>query len=535
MEVPSRSTHDRASILLGWALGVVCFVYLMTFPPTLNVADESFILYGAKRVLQGQALYRDFFEFLTPGSFYLYALAYWIGGTSITSARATTALFNAISAACTYFLALHVASMAEAVLAGLLVVVICIPVWNMSSHHWLATAFTLVTATILLADRWKDSTRGRPAAAGASAALLICTHQTRGFWLLLWLMVTVPGLVLARAEGARWRRCLRELEWTAIGGAAVCFPVLGYAVWRASLHEMLFATHTWVVTQYREHAAGTIRWSGWGAFWAGGVPYTYVWLFEAIPKILAVEAVAVLWAVWRYGLRSEIVRMALLLLALSSVGGIMYYQDIVHVAFIAPFSLIVLAGLVYRTRTAFLSFHRRWAVLGLRLAWAALLVVVLGKAWNNWQMSWNKDLVFFETAFGTIAGGNVSSQTIHDLRAYLKSDPASPPKLFAYPTDAWIYLTLPADNPTPFALLRPGYNTPEQFQTAMHKIEQDPRAVVVLNSLFAPKNDPLMALLKEHYHDVGGLGPGVIMGEPLYRLYARDATASALANPGAPQ
>ena len=514
----------------------MCFVYLLTFPPTLNGADESFILYGAKRVLQGQALYRDFFEFLTPGSFYLYALAYWVGGTSITSARVTTALLNALSAACTYFLALHVASMAEAVIAGLLVVVICWPVWNMASHHWIATAFTLSTATILLADRWKDSTRGRPAAAGACAGLLICTHQTRGFWLLLWLVVTVPGLVLARGDSARWQRCLRELTWTAIGGAVVCLPVLGYAVWRASLREMLFATHTWVVTQYREHAAGAIRWGDNSSFFsASGVPYTYVWLLDAIPKILAVESVAVLWALWRYGLRSEIVRAALLLLAFSSVGGIMYYPDLVHVAFIAPFSLVVLAGLAYRARMAFLSFQRRWAVIGVRLAWAALLLVVLTKGWHNAQMSWGKDLVLFETAFGTIACPDIHLQTIRDLRAQLESDGASPPKLFSYPTDAWIYLTLPADNPTPFSLLRPGYNTPEQFQIAIDKIEQDPGTVVVLNSLFTPRGDPFVTLLKEHYHDVTGLGPGVIWGAPLFRLYMRNAPGSALVVPTMPR
>src|SRR5215471_2714227 len=160
---PRESAGSRAPILVGWALGLACFVYLMALPPTLNTADESFILYEAKRVYQGQALYRDFFDFLTPGAFYLYALAYAVGGVSITSARTATSLLHALSVACTYFLALDVASMGEAILAGLLVVVICVPVWNMASHNWIATAFGLASAAVLLSTRWRDSARGRPA------------------------------------------------------------------------------------------------------------------------------------------------------------------------------------------------------------------------------------------------------------------------------------------------------------------------------------------------------------------------------------
>ncbi len=123
-------------------MGARCrqFRYLLALPPTLHKADESYLLYGAKRILQGQALYRDFFDFLTPGSFYLYALAYAAGGTNITTARLVTASLNALAVTCTYFLALRVGSAAEALVAGALVVTICVPVWNMASHHWIATS-----------------------------------------------------------------------------------------------------------------------------------------------------------------------------------------------------------------------------------------------------------------------------------------------------------------------------------------------------------------------------------------------------------
>src|SRR5262249_51370846 len=107
-----------------------------------------FILYEAKRVYQGQAPYRDFFDFVTPGAFYLYALAYAIGAVSVTSARAATSLLHAISVVSTYFLTPPVAAMGEAIIAGLLVVVICLPVWIMASHHLPATDLALPSAAL---------------------------------------------------------------------------------------------------------------------------------------------------------------------------------------------------------------------------------------------------------------------------------------------------------------------------------------------------------------------------------------------------
>lgn len=32
--------------------------------------------------------------------------------------------------------------------------------------------------------------------------------------------------------------------------------------------------------------------------------------------------------------------------------------------------------------------------------------------------------------------------------------------MLAYPANAWLYLALAADNPTPFCLLKAGYNDP---------------------------------------------------------------------------
>jgi len=509
--------------VVGWLLGLACFAYLLAMPPTLNGADESFTLYGAKRVWQGQAVYHDFFDFVTPGSFYLYALAYAVGGVSITTARVTTALLNALSAVCTYFLTLLVASVLEAVLAGFLVVVICVPVWNMASHHWLATTFGLAAAAVVLAPRWEGSSRARPAAAGALAGLLVCSHQSRGVCLVPWLVVAVPLLARYRC-GATWREAIRQLAWTAAGGAAVCGAILGYAVWRASLGEVLYATHTWVLSNYRSYNVGKFPWASYGAFWAGGLKYTSVRLMRATPALLAVEVIGVLWAIRSRGLRIELVRLLVLLLTLSAVGAIVYFPDIVHIAFVLPYVLVVLFGMLFRLRTWPVWSQTQTARTVVRVAWTAALMLVLVKGWTNARQAWADNPVRYETAFGKLAGFDLQAETMRDLREKVPVEGPAPPRIFAYPTDAWVYLALPADNPTPFALLRPVYNTPEQFQTAIDRLEQDPQALVFLNRFSMKPDDPFLVYLRSRWPVVTGIGPPVFMGTTLYKLYAREPT-----------
>ncbi|MGH7786699.1 MAG: hypothetical protein ACRERC_07515 [Candidatus Binatia bacterium] len=484
-----------AAVAIGWAVGVVSFAYLMSLPPTLNMADESVVLYGAKRVYMGEAAYRDFFEFVAPGAFYLYALAYKIGGVSITSARVTTALLNALTAVCIYFLALRIAAVGEAVIAGLMVVAICVPVWNMASHHWIATTMAAAAAAVLLAPGWQASTRARPTAAGFLAGILACTHQGRAVWLIAWLIVSVP-LVTQTAAPGRWRRCARELAWIAVGGAAICLPVFGYALWRSSFAEMHYAMVTWVTINYWAYNVGVAAWAA--APFPTMRTITWVRLLEAIPALLAVEALWVLWTLARRGLGAVRLRLSLLLLALSAIAAIMYYPGIGHVAFITPFALVVFAGMVYRLRRV-VPLHTRVGRAGVGLAWAAMLALVCGKLWTNREIVRMHTPIRFESAFGTLAGHPRQANLIAGLRANLPVSDDAPARLFAYPGDAWVYLALPADNPTPFALLRPIYNTPEQNQSAIDLIERDPTIAVLVNTMFARNQDPMLTYLNRRF------------------------------------
>jgi len=66
------------------AVFIFSFAYLCLFRRyTAMEPDEGIILEGAQRILRGQVLYRDFFSFYTPGSYYFLAGLFKLFGNSL--------------------------------------------------------------------------------------------------------------------------------------------------------------------------------------------------------------------------------------------------------------------------------------------------------------------------------------------------------------------------------------------------------------------------------------------------------------------
>ena len=76
--------------------GLSCLPFLRS---VFSLGDEGILLQGADRLLRGERLYRDFFEFLPPGGFLL--TAGWFGLTNVShfSARVLAA-FTFVGIAC---------------------------------------------------------------------------------------------------------------------------------------------------------------------------------------------------------------------------------------------------------------------------------------------------------------------------------------------------------------------------------------------------------------------------------------------------
>ena len=107
-----------------WPLPLVVLVSVALCLPFLHsifsLADEGVLLDGAERMLKGDRLYADFFEFLPPGGFVLTEAWLHIAGLSMVAVR-SLAIVTIAGIACFTFLACRQVSR-NAPLAALLTI-----------------------------------------------------------------------------------------------------------------------------------------------------------------------------------------------------------------------------------------------------------------------------------------------------------------------------------------------------------------------------------------------------------------------------
>src|SRR5713226_7722658 len=132
--LPERSRHERQIAGLVFLLS---FIYLLIFRRyTAIEPDEGIILQGAQRILRGEVLYRAFFSFFTPGSYYFVAVIFKIFGSSIIVARTALVLIGAAFSVITYLLARRVCSRESSLFVAGLVTATTLPYRFLVLHNW---------------------------------------------------------------------------------------------------------------------------------------------------------------------------------------------------------------------------------------------------------------------------------------------------------------------------------------------------------------------------------------------------------------
>src|SRR5579864_9521756 len=140
--LPERHPAERWIAAAIFALTVL---YLSLFRRYTSLdPDEGIILQGAQRILHGEVIYRDFFSFLTPGSYYWMALLFKTFGNSMIVARTTLAVYGGIFSTFTYLMARRVCVRWIALLTAYFVTIACLPWRFMALHNWDSTLWSCV-------------------------------------------------------------------------------------------------------------------------------------------------------------------------------------------------------------------------------------------------------------------------------------------------------------------------------------------------------------------------------------------------------
>jgi hypothetical protein len=233
----------RKSLWLLLAVSLISVVLCLPFVRYIWwLGDEGVLLHGAERMLQGDKLYLDFFEFLPPGGFIITEAWFAIAGMSIFSAH-TLAILTIGAIACFTYLACRQASKHAPLSAFIAVgwVVISQGLWTEINHHWFTTLFSMIAAwaTLVSIERAQPSLLG-PLVAGVAAGAAAMVIPTRGAFATLAAATAFLNLRRHRAEAVSF----------VLGCTLVPICTFGYLIAHGALTEAFDDVILFAATRY---------------------------------------------------------------------------------------------------------------------------------------------------------------------------------------------------------------------------------------------------------------------------------------------
>jgi hypothetical protein len=513
--VSSAQTSARADwrdLLAAGLLFTATVLYWIWLPHSLGPADESVHLYEAKRVLDGEVLYRDVFNFITPGWFYLMASLFWLFGTTIETARTAMAVMHGVTVLFIYFACRRLGiRRGLAWLAPLGYLVICQSAWPIVSQHWVST---LLCAALLFVCAGRTAGRAAWAFwAGVVLGLLLSVQQQRGAFMAagvgVWLLA--DALLRRRYAGAP-TAVFKEATALAAGTVLVVGTFLAVAVARAGLQPVWYALVIFPLFNYRSQMH--CPWGDVNLMTAWNARLTFPLVLKYLPAVLPLSA-ARLVVLWRERRDLAAAERLLLLLLLSGASAlsIAYFPDFIKISFIAFIFLVAAAENLEWLVSRIPAPPRVVAGLG-GLAAALLLVASSRHLHANLLVLRQRFPVAHPTAFGRVDFPTADEATLRDELAALLAD--TPTRgLYAYPILSDLYLTVPADNPTPYGFfLAGGYHSPQEVQRVVDILEARKLPYVVMLPGLVKPDDVVGQYVREAYEP---MSPTVFAGRVIYR------------------
>lgn len=253
-----------------WLFTVFLLTVLMCLPflrSVYSLGDEAELLNGGVRLLHGEIIYKDFFEFLPPGGFVLTSCWLGIMGNSINSAR-SLGILVITGVACLAYVNTRQTTQ-NAILAGILTIFWVVAsqgyVMTQLSHHWLTTLFSMTAFCVALASLQRaQRSLWWALTAGAMEGAAVMVTPTCGA--LAWLAAATFFLRLGRKDA---------LAYVAASG---CVPLLLLVY--LGLHENLASAYADCIQYTGAHYA-SIQGVPFG-HGIGAQTYPLVSLFPAV-------------------------------------------------------------------------------------------------------------------------------------------------------------------------------------------------------------------------------------------------------------
>jgi len=512
--------HERGAIrALLLALLTISYYYLF-IRVLYRVGDEGTLVYGAQRVLEGDLPYRDFFEVMGPASFYWLGLFFKLFGTHIWVARGLLLFTGLAMVLLIYWMTRRVYRGSFEMLPALFYMVLAIPTWPATNHHWDSNLFALLALGAFFL--WQD--KGAwfyLVMVGVLAGITSCFIQHKGLLVLLGLLLSLE--VNDWRAGESLRRHLTHSGLALGGYVVVGVIVLVFFFLAGGLPDLIYANLIWPLTNYHNvnvvpygYGLGELiyqmSWEPWLKLWlpAWAAFPAGVFLLGPFLIVLTLPLLILIFTVASYFMPTN--RPSLfnaLLLPYWGVGlGLwlseLHRKDIVHLVYGSPVVLILLL-VVWNNCWGHREVLRK---LGLWLV--SLSLLVYGVVHILEPLSAHRKIV---TRRGTLYAFKAD-----DALNFLQEETKPKEEVFIYPYYPMYYFLADIKNPSRYSILMYLINTTKQFDEAISSIKEKKVKYVLWDTLIEGKNIQLFfpnyrllpdkelmleQYLKQYYHMIG--------------------------------
>ncbi len=483
----------------------VVFLYASLFvqghAPLWLSGDQTIFLLNAGRMLHGQVMYRDFFQFTLPGTEFVYLALFRLFGTRAWIPNVLLVLLGVGLTACIILISRKVLDRRDVMLPALLFLVCSYHAMLNGTHHWFSLLAILVVIALVIETR----SAPRLALAGVFCGLAALFTHAQGLMCLLGL---VCFLLWERRAKRRNEAILKKQLYLFSAFCAALAVTCGYTIVVAGLRNVWNCVVVFTLRYYSTdlNANTPLVYLGLPSVppWRH-LPVLLVWLF--IYSVVPFVYVVFLVRYWRRPPGDDTKPWDKFML-LNIVGWFLFLgtasePSIMRLASESPPAIILLVWLVDSSggRTK-IPIKLLWTF-GLTLAIAQPMMTQLRK-------SYVLDLPAGRTAF--------PSAEQRERYAWLAANTRASDFFFDGATLPRVYFPLDLRNPAgvPF-LTTTEYTRPEQVQDVIDSLGREQVKLVVWSIYMDVPEDlfdrgdhlgPLRAYLRHHYHIVKTFSDG---------------------------
>ncbi len=232
------------------AVAVFLYLFLFELPatPFFGDADQSIFLYEAQRMVHGDVMYRDFFEFTMPGTQVYYALMFMVFGEKFWILSVTVLLVGITTTALILAISKRVLTSPLHFLPATLFIFLGFRwVGFDGSHRMFSPVFILLAILLMLRGRSTTTL----IAVGASLGFASFFTQQRGVVALVAVLVYL--LIDGYFASAPRARTLRQIGFSFLAFAVTLAGLSAYFVVAAGAENFFYAT---VVYPFKYYSYG---------------------------------------------------------------------------------------------------------------------------------------------------------------------------------------------------------------------------------------------------------------------------------------